>query len=1320
MSGFFPVQKMAGHIVRERNEIKFTGGFMKNIGSNLGRGVIFAAFILAFPLLRASAQTAAEPASDAQSEAATRSAQAPRIPARVTQKVDESNRLTLRGNVHPMARTQFDRGAVVESQPATHMALALKRSDEQEAALRQLLDQQQDKSSPNYHKWLTPDQFGKQFGPADTDIQAVTDWLTSRGFSNIKVSPGRTRVEFSGNIGQVQNAFQTQIHHYMADGKMHMANVSDPQIPAALAPVVRGVAHLNDFRPRSQAHRLGTFRRSKDTGETKPLFTFNGCGSGGTLPCYAVGPGDFAKIYNVPATITGAVSPGVNGAPGTGVTIAIVQDSNINVADVTQFRSLFGLPATFTTSNIILNGPDPGIQGPDSPTDDEIEADLDVQWAGAVAPGATVDLVVSEDSESVGMFGTDLSAIYIIDNNIAPILSESFGACEASIGASAEAIYVDLWQQAAAQGITAIVSAGDSGSAGCDPSSTASNQDVATQGIAVSGLASTAYNIALGGTDFQNFGSTQNSGGSTSTFWNATNGSNGSLTETSAKGYIPEFTWNDTCAASGSLTGCATLSTGAATPSSPNAGIDLVAGSGGPSNLNTKPAFQIGINGMPTANFRQLPDISLFSGNGFNGSFYVICQQDANSAQGGTNGSCNLTNDNFFDFQGVGGTSAAAPAFAGIMAMINQKTGQRQGNANYILYKLYKNNVAGTICVSAAAPASTCIFYDTVSGNNSVACAGGSLNCSNTSTAANSYGVLVDPTKSNTPAFVTTTGYDNATGLGSVNVTNLVNAWASGAAPTVNLSITPTTLSSHGAQATATVTVAGGAGTPTGSVTLIAEPTGGSQIAIGPFSQSDNSTTFSGGSVTIVTDELPGGTNYPVVASYSGDANYSSATSNAVNVTVPKEGSKTAVNFVTFNSSNSPELNATSSVAYGSSYILQIAVSDSGGNQCAGVVVACPTGTVTLKDNGAALNDFSGSNVSKLNSQGIAEDQPVQLAGGSHSLVAAYSGDNSFTASTSPAEAITITAAPTTLSVGASPATGIKTNTPVTITATVNTQSSGAGPTGTVVFKANGTQIGNAVQVVPTAAANLNSSSPLIPAFATATVTQTFSTPGAVALTATYTTGDGNYTSSAGTGTATVTSTGTVPTTTALTTSATAVNSGGSVTLTAKVTGATNNGPGVTGSVQFMSGTTALGSPVACTAAAGTATAPGTCSATLMTALSSAPPAFHTPSNHKPNVPVAPIAPLTFVTSVLVLLLILSLSRTGVPVRRRLAYAFACVLVMAGIAAGIAGCGGGSSTGGGGGSTPTTHVDSITAVYGGDSTYIGSTSAATGVTVTVQ
>ena len=1277
------------------------GGFMKNIGSNLGRAVIFSALLLTFATLRVSAQS-----SGVQSDAAQLS-QSPRIPARVTQAVDDSNRVTLRGNVHRLARAEFDRGAVSDAQPATRVALLLKRSDDQQTTLTQLLEQQQDKTSPNYHKWLTPQQFGAQFGPADSDIAAVTDWLTSRGFTNITVNPGRTRVEFSGNIGQVSSAFQTQIHHFYVNGQMHMANVSDPQIPAALSPVVRGVATLHDFRPQSLVHKLGTFRKAKDTGVVKPLFTFNGCGSGTSpAPCWAVGPGDFATIYHAPATVSGV-------APGTGVTIAIVQDSNINTADYTQFRSMFGLPAT-PAINVVLNGPDPGIQGPNSATDDEIEADLDTQWAGAVAPGAQIDLVVSEDSESIGLFGTDLSAIYIIDNNIAPILSESFGACEASIGSSNEAFYVDLWQQASAQGITAIVSAGDSGSAGCDPDGvTSDNQDVANKGIAVSGLASTAYNVALGGTDFQNSGSTQNSPGATSSFWNSTNAA---TTQTSAKSYIPEWPWNDSCAAlatSSNLTTCTPTiidkdSSGSAS-TNPNFGIDLVAGSGGPSTINTKPAYQSGINGMPTANFRQLPDISLFAGNGTNGSFYIICQEDANTGTGSSTSSCNL-NSPFADFQGVGGTSAAAPAFAGIMAMVNQQTGQRQGNANFVLYQLYKNGSASTICPSAASPASTCIFYDTVAGNNSVACAGGTTNCSNTT--SGQFGVLIDPTKTNTPAFVTTTGFDNATGLGSVNITNLLNAWsgANFTSDTVTLTTTTTGTIPHGNPVNFTVTV--NPSSATGAVSLIATPPAGSPVGIGAYSQfaSTNQFVLSGGVAQISTDELPGGTGVSVVAKYAGDGTFAPGTSSPVLVNVSKEGSSTAVNFVTFNSANNPQINQATSIPYGGSYILQIAVEDSQGRQCGTVVAACPTGTITLTDNAAPLNDFSGTNTAKLNSVGIAEDQPVQLAVGTHNLVATYSGDNSYNASTSPMKTITVTGnAATTVAISAAPATGITTTTVVTMTAKINTSSSGVGPTGSVTFTANGTQFGNAVAVVPTAGNPTTGAN----AFATATITNTFSTSGTIAIKATYTTGDGNYCSSTGSTNLTVGTTGTVATSTAVTAASSTISSGATDMLSATVTSSSNNGVGITGTVQFMSGTTALGSPVNCTSKPGTSTTAATCTASLSPALSDAPLNFVNPSRRAPRVP--PAAPLALFASFLTLIWIITIRRSsGTATRRRLALTFACALVMVGIAAGFAGCGGGSSTSGGG---TTSHVDSITAVYSGDSTYVGSTSPAVAVTV---
>jgi Pro-kumamolisin, activation domain/Bacterial Ig-like domain (group 3) len=1291
------------------------GGFMKNIGSNLGRAVIFSAFLLAFPALRASAQS--QPAADSD---AAQISQTPRVPARVTQAVDDSNRVTLRGNVHRLALPEFDRGAVSDAQPAAHVALVLKRSDEQESALEQLLQQQQDKSSPNYHKWLTPQQFGAQFGPADSDIQAVTDWLTARGFTNIAVGPGRTRVEFDGNVGQITSAFQTQIHHFMVNGKMHMANVSDPQIPAALSPVVRGVTTLNDFRPHALSHRLGTFRKTKDSGVVKPLFTFNGCGSSNTpAPCWAVGPGDFAKIYNSPATVNGVV-------PGTGVTIAIVQDSNINVADYTEFRAMFGLSAIGPPINVILNGPDPGIQGPNSQTDDEFEADLDTQMAGAVAPGAQIDLVVSQDSDSIGIFGIDLSAIYIVDNNIAPILSESFGDCESDLGSSGEAFYVSLWQQASAQGITAVLAAGDSGSASCDNNGTA---DTAVKGIAVSGLASTVYNVALGGTDFQNSGSTQNAPGTTSTFWNTANTTNGLFLQTSAKGYIPEWPWNDGCAAAATasnLTTCTNAIVNAnSNPSAPSFGLDLIAGGGGPSTINTKPAYQSGINGMPPANFRQVPDISFFAGNGTNASFYIVCQQDSNPTAGS---SCDLTNNNFTDFEGVGGTSAAAPAFAGVMAMVNQKTGQRQGNANFVLYQLYKNGSGTTICPSSASPASTCVFYDTVLGNNSVACQGGTPNCSNGT--SGQFGVMIDPTKTNTPAFLTATGYDNATGLGSINITNLLNAWSSATFTADTVTLTgPSGTIPHGTVVPFTVTVNPTAAT--GTVALVAKPATGSctpplgaptpcpQVGIGSFAQSDQTFTLSGGTAHISTDQLPGGSAYQVVANYAGDGTYAPGTSAPVTVTVSPEASATAVSFYTTDASGTPSQITASSIPYGGSYILQIAVSDSQNRQCAtsvsASIPACPTGTITLTDNGAALKDFSGKNTTVLNSLGFAEDQFVNLSVGAHSLVAAYSGDNSYNASTSPAKAMTITTAATTVSITTAPASNITTATPVTLTAKINTQSLGAGPTGSVVFKANNTQIGNAVAVVSTPA-NLNTSAN---AFATATITQTFSTAGNVAITAAYTTGDTNYSSSTGSGNVTVTTTGTVPTTTVLTSSSTAITSGASVTLNAVVTGSTNNGPGVTGAVQFMNGTQALGSPVSCTSTAGTATTQGTCKATLSTALSNVPPGFLNPSR-TPRVP--PAVPFALVTCILALLLIVTMHRSGVPARRRLAYASAFALIMIGIAAGFAGCGGGSSGGGGGGGggNPTSHVDSITAVYGGDSTYIGSTSTAVAVTVTTQ
>lgn len=1055
------------------------------------------------------------------------------VPARITQAIDETNLVTLKGNVHPLVPTALDQGPVSDAMPATRMLLLLQRSSAQETALRQLMDQQQDKTSPNYHAWLTPQQFATQFGPADSDVQTITAWLQSHGFQNVKVGAGKTTIEFSGNVGQVRSAFHTDIHNLIVKGEFHRANVTDPQIPAALAPVIKGIVGLNDFRPKSLSHRAKNFSNEKatvaKTGSSVTIST--GCGPAETDPCYAVAPADFAKIYSVPATVGG-------GPAGQGVTIAIVQDSNLYVTDVQQFRQLFGLPNNFTNSNVILNGPDPGVQTPDSESGDETEADLDVEWAGAVAPNATIDLVVSEDSQTLGAEGIDLSAVYIIDNNIAPIMSESFGACEAAIGADGVEFYNELWEQAAAQGITVVVSAGDTGSDSCDDGS---GYDFATDGLSVSGLASTPFNVAMGGTDFQN-------GTPPSAYW----ASPGTATE-SALSYIPESTWNSSCAAAataGNLTTACTESI-INTNSEEDDGVDLEGGSGGESSANTKPTWQTGI--VPSADsFRDIPDLSLYSAvNTNNNSFYIICEADtpAPGGQGGNN--CSLTPGDL-EITALGGTSAAAPAFAGIMALVvQQQGGQRQGNANYDLYQLYKANQtnASKVCASNAAnvTATGCIFYDVVTGNNSVACAGSTLNCSNTSGAANEYGVLADPDDKSNPAYLAVAGYDKATGLGSVNVANLLKAWSSAtfnSTKTTISSVSPTGTLAHGSTVTINVSVTSGSGTPNdGTVALIASP-GGVPQTIGIFNNTTNSTfAVSSGTTSITTNLLPGyvvngvATAYPVVAQYSGDGTYGASTSNPVNVTINQESSKTVVSMWTFDSSGDVlSQNATTAV-YGSPYILRVDVTNSAAQPCSANAVPCPTGQVSITDNGKALNDFASPNstlpagtTTLVNDLGFVEDQPVQLPGGTNALVATYKGDTSYTTSTSATDSISITPGPTEASVTAS-ATTTTTVTPVTLTAYVLTESSGAGPTGTVTFSANGSTIGSAVAVIPTAAAGLNTTLP-VAAYATATLAHTFATTGNYTISVSYTSGDLNYSSSISSGTSNFTLTVTQGTTT--------------------------------------------------------------------------------------------------------------------------------------------------------------------------------------------
>jgi subtilase family serine protease len=324
---------------------------MRPIKSSLILRILLLLFVLAASSRQALAQTAS-------------------LAGRITQAIDETNLVTLRGNVHPLARAEFDQGPLSEAQPLKRMLLLLQRSPEQETALQQLLEDQQNKSSANYHAWLTPDKFGKQFGPVDADIRTVTQWLASHGFTSIRVGVGRTVIEFSGNVASVRNAFHAEMHRYFVKGEEHIANASDPQIPVALSPAVAGIVSLHDFRPVPHVLRAGSFHRSK-SGAVTPLYTLSS-------QFFPLAPADFGKIYNVVPLWTAGIT-------GTGQSIAVLGESNIKVQDVVDFRTIFGLPQNFSSHNVILNGVDPGLNG------SEIESDLDIQWAGAVAPGATID-----------------------------------------------------------------------------------------------------------------------------------------------------------------------------------------------------------------------------------------------------------------------------------------------------------------------------------------------------------------------------------------------------------------------------------------------------------------------------------------------------------------------------------------------------------------------------------------------------------------------------------------------------------------------------------------------------------------------------------------------------------------------------------------------------------------------------------------------------------------------------------------------------------------------------------------------------------------
>jgi Pro-kumamolisin, activation domain/FG-GAP-like repeat len=665
----------------------------------------------------------------------------------ITGAIVETNLASLAGNVRPEANAASDLGRVPDSFPMQHMFIQLQRPAVQETALRQLIDQLHDPNSANFHQWLAPNEFGAQFGPAGSDIQQITTWLQGRGFQVNLTYPSGMTIDFSGNAGQVAAAFHTEIHNVAARGAALFANVTNPQIPAALAPAIAGIVGLNNFSPRR--------------GYT---YTHVGC----PTPCYGVTPSDLATIYSFNPVFT-------SGNTGQNQTIYVIDDSNMYAdSDWTTFRSTFGLSVhtsgTLTTIHPAppsgpTNCTDPGING------DNFETTLDTEYSTSAAPGAAIVVASCDNS---GVDGILVALQNVISAASPPaIISVSFGTCEVVNGAASNAAYNAIYQQGVTEGVSIFVSSGDNLAADCDGG-------VAQSGIAVNALSSTPYNVSVGGTDFSDFYS-----GTGTTYWNSTN----SPIFGSAKSYIPEIPWNNSCG--GVLR--AMFNTGSPLTYGPtgfcNIGgpLNNGGGGGGPSGCATgspsipgvvsgtcagypKPSWQAGVVGIPNDGVRDLPDVSLFASNGGWFHSYIICWTDPNGGAPCTGAPSTWAE--------AGGTSISSPIMAGIQALVNQRAGARQGNPNYRLYQLAgkQYGVSGNASCNASngnTVGSGCVFHDITLGDIDAPCTG-SFNCYNP---GGTNGVLSTSNSFYLPAYNAQTGWDFATGIGSVNVANLVMNW---------------------------------------------------------------------------------------------------------------------------------------------------------------------------------------------------------------------------------------------------------------------------------------------------------------------------------------------------------------------------------------------------------------------------------------------------------------------------------------------------------------------------------------------------------------
>lgn len=1322
---------------------------------------------------------------------------------RIANPIDESQRITLTGNVNPQANARNDRGPVSPGFAMPDLTLILSRSAEQQQAFEAFIQSQYDSSSPNYHQWLTPSQIGAQYGPAPADIATITGWLASHGFTVNRVTPDGMTIHFSGTASQVEGAFHTEIHNLSVNGEWHYANMTDPQVPAALAPVVVGIKALHNFLPKPQ-HKLGSkvqfnteagkWQRVATAAGTPllpssassaapgsganpasgahPMYGINGnCGTGCTYLEEDVGPYDFATIYNV-LPLWNASTP-INGS---GQTIAIAGTSLICLSatapctqnDVAAFRSEFGLPAGLTPNQIdagsyFSTGTTATVCNSTAATaacgvGDLEENSLDVEESGAVAPAAQIDLVVTGQSAScnaatgAGCIDTLYdSAAYVVQNATAKILSVSYGECELGQGTAGNVAYYDLWQQAAAEGISVFASTGDSGSPSCDDGQdgTYGNPYIAQYGLSVSGIASTPYNTAVGGTDFswcQPYVTQTGTGSSavlnlsgcpassttqgSPAYWNT---SNNGTTGASAANYVPEIPWNDTClnpinaryietylnlsgfdafysvnpttpeeacndiysdtiasyggypgwylfyegtqddslaffvdtvGGSGGASGCVANSTsstgtalGACTTGATSTGATSNPVTGAPQASLTlvndgwpKPSWQSGITGIPSDGVRDIPDVSFFAGNGSFDSSTLICVSLL--------GSCALSSTAENTAQEVGGTSVATPQMAGVMALINQKAGAPQGLAGPELYNLAGRQNYSQCSAESVTSSSSCYFQDIDSGptaptgpayttsqtiampcNLSGTYEGGivqtasgpsiynpfagtpSLNCYAFNT-GDSLGTL--GTSSSTAAYNAGTGFDLATGLGSLNVANVVNAWVSDTgtgSTTITVKATPTTITINQALSVA-VTVAGSGATPTGDVVL----TGGGYSA--------NQALSSGASAfNVPANSLTAG-SLTLTVDYGGDANYaanSATVSVTVNVMTPTVGVSAPS---TGNVANPTNVNVTVTGPAGAT--------------------ATPTGTVNLKS-----GTYTSSTAALSSGAATITIPASTLTVGTDTITADYSGDSNYAGQTGTAQITISQTATLTPTVRVTP-TPSAVDSGQSLSIAVAVSGSGVTPTGTVILT-TGTYSSGATTLAG-GAANI-------------TIMPNTLSVGSDTLTASYS-GDANY--AAGSGTAAITVTQSTYSLAATTPAAVSPGTSATSTITGTTSGTDYTGTVALSTCTLMSSSvTNPSSPPSCSAAgsitfaSGAATGSGT--ATVTTTAASADlirPIFGNGKGWLGAGSGAVLALMVFL---------------GIPARRR-SWRSMLTILAATVALGtLSSCGGGSSGGGGGG-----------------------------------